>query len=70
VFRKQGRRVVLTEAATGVHAFARRILELNDESGSHGAQCAVRRCGWMFWSNATGCCSIGSTAASLTWFLP
>ena len=32
LFRKQGRRVVLTEAGDRVHAYARRILELNDEA--------------------------------------
>ncbi|HET7162023.1 MAG TPA: LysR family transcriptional regulator, partial [Rhodanobacteraceae bacterium] len=32
LFRKQGRRVVLTEAGERVHAYARRILELNDEA--------------------------------------
>ena len=31
LFRKQGRRVVLTEAGDRVHDYARRILELNDE---------------------------------------
>jgi DNA-binding transcriptional LysR family regulator len=31
LFRKQGRRVVLTEAGDRVHAYALRILELNDE---------------------------------------
>ena len=39
LFRKQGRRVVLTEAGERVHAYARRILELNDEAvhAVHGA---------------------------------
>src|SRR5690348_200826 len=32
LFRKHGRRVVLTEAGDRVHAYARRILELNDEA--------------------------------------
>jgi DNA-binding transcriptional LysR family regulator len=32
LFRKQGRRVVLTEAGDRVQAYARRILELNDEA--------------------------------------
>ena len=32
LFRKQGRRVVLTEAGDRIHAYARRILELNDEA--------------------------------------
>lgn len=32
VFRKQGRRVVLTEAGDRVHAYALRILALNDEA--------------------------------------
>jgi DNA-binding transcriptional LysR family regulator len=32
LFRKQGRRVVLTETGDRVHAYARRILELNDEA--------------------------------------
>ena len=32
LFRKQGRRVVLTEAGDRVHAYACRILELNDEA--------------------------------------
>jgi DNA-binding transcriptional LysR family regulator len=32
LFRKQGRRVVLTEAGDRVHAFAARILALNDEA--------------------------------------
>jgi len=32
LFRKQGRRVVLTEAGDRVHAYAHRILELNDEA--------------------------------------
>jgi DNA-binding transcriptional LysR family regulator len=32
LFRKQGRRVVLTEAGDRVHAYAQRILELNDEA--------------------------------------
>jgi DNA-binding transcriptional LysR family regulator len=32
LFRKQGRRVVLTEAGDRVHTYARRILELNDEA--------------------------------------
>lgn len=32
LFRKQGRRVVLTEAGERVHDYARRILELNDEA--------------------------------------
>jgi DNA-binding transcriptional LysR family regulator len=32
LFRKQGRRVVLTDAGDRVHAYARRILELNDEA--------------------------------------
>jgi DNA-binding transcriptional LysR family regulator len=32
LFRKQGRRVVLTEAGDRVHAYARRILALNDEA--------------------------------------
>jgi DNA-binding transcriptional LysR family regulator len=32
LFRKEGRRVVLTEAGDRVHAYARRILELNDEA--------------------------------------
>ena len=31
LFRKQGRRIVLTEAGDRVHAYALRILELNDE---------------------------------------
>ena len=39
VFRKQGRRVVLTEAGDRVHAYALRILALNDEAvhAVHGA---------------------------------
>lgn len=32
LFRRQGRRVVLTEAGDRIHAYARRILELNDEA--------------------------------------
>ena len=39
LFRKQGRRVVLTEAGDRVHAYALRILALNDEAvhAVHGA---------------------------------
>jgi DNA-binding transcriptional LysR family regulator len=32
LFRKQGRRIVLTEAGDTVHSYARRLLELNDEA--------------------------------------
>src|SRR3546814_6080822 len=32
LFRKKGRRVVLTEAGDRVHAYAGRLLELNDEA--------------------------------------